>query len=170
MRSTLSHRRDPPLPCETAPRAWDRVRKGAHVTELKTKRSDASVTDFLDATTTGERREDCASVLKLMKDVTKWKPRMWGSSIVGFGTYRYEQRGKTMEWLVVGFSPRKANLTLYVMPGCDGFDEMRARLGKCKTAVSCIYVDRLSDIDLGALKQLVAKSVAFMKDRYPTSA
>ena len=139
--------------------------------ELKTKQTSLSVREFLERSTTGERRKDCQALMKLMKEVTGRTPKMWGASIVGFGSYRYKQRGgQVAEWPVVGFSPRKANLTVYVMPGFEGFDELRGRLGKCKTGVSCIYIDRLADVDTKTLRELVRQSVAYMKDRYETTA
>jgi Domain of unknown function (DU1801) len=137
--------------------------------ELKTKKTDASVATFLEKNTTGERRADCEAVLTIMKQVTKSEPRMWGSSIVGFGSYQYKQRsGLSAEWPVVGFSPRKQDLTIYIMPGFATRDSLMKKVGKLKTGVSCLYVKRLADLDLKVLKQLVKDGVAHMKATYPT--
>ena len=137
--------------------------------ELKTKKSVASVDDFLEKNTEGERKADCLAVLKLMKEVTKAKPVMWGSSIVGFGSYTYTNTGKKpLDWPVVAFSPRKQNLTVYIMPGFKSREAMVKKLGKVKTGVSCLYLNRLADVDLGVLKALVKESVAHMKATYPT--
>jgi Domain of unknown function (DU1801) len=137
--------------------------------EPKTRMTRASVAAFLDATTDGERRKDCLAVLDIMKKATKAEPRMWGTSIVGFGTYAQKYAdGKVLEWPVVGFSPRKQNLTLYLTPGFDGFDALMTKFGKCKTSKGCLYLKRLEDVDVKVLKQLVAGSVRHMKDTHPT--
>ena len=137
--------------------------------ELKTKKTDASVEAFLEKTTEGERKSDCLAVLKLMKQATKAEPRMWGTAIVGFGSYHYKgASGREGDWLVTGFSPRKQNLTLYIMPGFERFDPLMKKLGKFKAGGSCLYLKRLSDIDVKVLKELVAESVRHMKATYPT--
>jgi len=137
--------------------------------ELKTRVSAASVDAFLKRNTAGERREDCLAVMKIMKQATKAEPRMWGTSIVGFGTYTYKYgSGATGDWPVTGFSPRKQNLTLYIMPGFERFSSLMKKLGKYKTGRSCLYVKRLSDVDPKILKELVVESVRHMKAAYPT--
>lgn len=137
--------------------------------ELKTKKNAGSVTEFLEKNTQGERRADCLAVLKLMKEVTKAEPAMWGASIVGFGSYTYTNTGKKpMDWPVVAFSPRKQNLTIYIMPGFKTREALVQKLGKIKTGVSCLYLNRLADVDLKVLKALVKESVAHMKATYPT--
>lgn len=137
--------------------------------ELKTRKTEASVEAFLARTAEGERKSDCFAVLKMMKQVTKAAPRMWGSSIVGFLTYTYKyDKGKAVEWPVVGFSPRKENLTLYLMPGFERYPALMKKLGKYKTGKSCLYLKRLADVDAKVLKELVAAAVRDMKTTYPT--
>lgn len=130
--------------------------------ELKTKPTTASVTKFLNGVSDKTRRDDCFAVLEMMREVTKEEPAMWGSSIVGFGRFRYKyESGREGEWPIAAFSPRKSDLTLYFMPGFDIAPEMD-RLGKYKTGKSCLYIKKLSDVDAKVLKQLVTKSVKKM--------
>ncbi len=129
--------------------------------ELKTKQNKASVTGFLRGIEDPQRRKDCRAVLELMKEVTGSRPKMWGDSIVGFGSYHYKYAsGREGDWFVTGFSPRKANLTLYIMAGFSRYKELLAKLGKHKTGVSCLYIKRLADVDLAILRQLVEDSFA----------
>jgi hypothetical protein len=133
--------------------------------ELKTKPTSESVTEFL-SRLDEDRRKDCMVVVKLMKSATGAKPKMWGSGIVGFGTYRYRyDSGREGEWPVIGFSPRKNDLTLYIMPGFERFDSLMAKLGKYKTGKSCLYVKKLADVDVAVLKELIAESVNAMSDK-----
>jgi hypothetical protein len=135
--------------------------------EPKTKPNDTSVTDFLNAVTDEKRRRDCFAVLDLMREVTGEEPRMWGSSIVGFGVYRYQYAsGRAGDWPLTGFSPRKQNLTLYIMPGFARYAELMQRLGKHKTGQSCLYLNKLEDISLEVLRELVSQSVAHIKQTY----
>lgn len=128
--------------------------------ELKTKPTAASVTKFLNSVADKTRREDCFTVLEMMRDATKEEPTMWGSSIVGFGLHRYKYAsGREGEWPIAAFSPRKNDLTLYFTPGFENDSELIERLGKHKTSKSCLYIKKLSDVDPKVLKQLVAKSV-----------
>jgi hypothetical protein len=131
--------------------------------EPKTKKTIASVSAFIDAVENETRRVDAKAVLKLMKEVTGEKPAMWGPSIIGFGAYK----GPTGDWPIVGFSPRKANLVLYIMPGFAQYDALLAKLGKHKTGKSCLYLNKLSDADPAVLRQLVERSVAHMRKLYP---
>jgi hypothetical protein len=134
----------------------------------KTKPTRASVNAFLAKVADETRRADCQVVLELMRDVTGEEPKMWGASIVGFGIYRYVYAsGHSGEWPLAGFSPRKNDLTLYVMAGFDGAEELLARLGPHKTGKSCLYLKRLADVNLRVLRQLVRRSVAEMKRRHP---
>ena len=131
--------------------------------ELKTKPTQVDVLDFLGQLSDDQRRNDCLDVLELMKAATGADPRMWGASIVGFGRYQYRyESGRTGEWPVIGFSPRKNDLTLYIMPGFDRYESLLARLGKHKTGKSCLYLKRLSDVDLVVLKELIEESVKAM--------
>lgn len=135
--------------------------------ELKTKLNDASVADFLDAIEDEQRREDCKAVAQLMKKITKSEPKMWGASIVGFGSYHYKyESGQEADWPLVGFSPRKQNLTLYIMAGFSDYEGLMAKLGKHKTGKSCLYLHKLADIDQKVLKSLIEESVKFVKEKY----
>ena len=131
--------------------------------ELKTQANDASVANFL-AQQGDERRADCEAVQQMMEAATGEPARMWGGSIVGFGRYAYTNTTKkTYEWPLVGFSPRKNDLTLYIMPGFDGFAELMAALGKHKTGKSCLYLKKLADVDQQVLRRLIDGSVKAME-------
>lgn len=128
--------------------------------ELKTKKTKASVTAFLNKITDEQRRKDCQTVLNLMKQATGEEPKMWGSSIVGFGKYHYRYAsGREGEWPIIGFSPRKTDLTLYITPGFEKFESLMAKLGKYKTGKSCLYIKKLDDVEVPVLKKLIATSV-----------
>jgi hypothetical protein len=128
--------------------------------ELKTKVNDQSVTAFLDTVEDEKKRQDCLTLLEMMKDVTGAEPKMWGDSIVGFGTYHYKGKsGREGEWFPVGFSPRKQNLTLYLHGGFDHSEAQLDKLGKFKTGKGCLYVNKLADVDLGILRDMVKDSV-----------
>lgn len=136
--------------------------------ELKTKVNDASVDDFLNQIEDEQKRADCFAIAKLMQQATKARPKMWGSNIVGFGAYHYVYAsGRTGDWPLVGFSPRKGNITLYIMAGFEQYDDLMNKLGKHKTGKSCLYIKSLADVDKGVLKELIAKSVAHMKATNP---
>jgi len=131
---------------------------------LKTTPTEASVEAFLDAVEDDARREDCRTVLDLMQRVTGEPPQMWGASIIGFGSYHYVyESSREGDWFLTGFSPRKRSLTLYIMAGFSRYDELMERLGKHRTGKSCLYVNRLADIDLDVLEDLVRQSVAHMR-------
>lgn len=126
------------------------------------------VTAFLDSVDNPQRREDAHALLALMRTATCCEPAMWGASIVGFDRYRYRyESGREGEWFVVGFSPRRQALVLYVMPGFDGYADLLSRLGRFSTGKSCLYLKRLSDVDPAVLEALVRASVADMRRRYP---
>lgn len=136
--------------------------------ELKTQRTNASVRAFLDGIPDADRRRDCKAVLRLMQQVTGLKPEMWGTAMVGFGLYRYTYAsGHSGEWFLVGFAPRKRDLTVYLMAGFDGLESLLARLGKHKTGKSCLYIARLSDVDTAVLEKMIETSVARLQQRYP---
>jgi hypothetical protein len=136
--------------------------------ELKTQKTDASVEDFLNAVEDERKRKDSFVILDLMREVTGEEPAMWGPSIIGFGSYHYKYAsGREGEWFLVGFAPRKRNLTLYIMSGFDNYDALLADLGKYKTGKSCLYVNKLEDIDLDTLRELVKQSVTHMKETNP---
>ena len=134
------------------------------------KASPDDVDAFLATVENPRRRADAGRVLDLMREVTGEPPKMWGSSIVGFGSYRYRYAsGRDGSSLVVGFAPRKQNLVLYIMPGFSSHAALLSRLGKFRTGKSCLYVNRLDDVDLRVLEELVRESVAEMRRRYPMS-
>ena len=135
--------------------------------EPKTKLNDASVNAFLDKVGDDQRRADCFAVADLMKKVTRQEPKMWGSAIVGFGSYLYKYAsGREGDWPIVAFSPRKQNLVLYIMSCFKKCGGLMKKLGKHKTGGSCLYINKLADIDQTVLKELVKGSVAFMKKKY----
>jgi hypothetical protein len=129
--------------------------------ELKTRETKASVSGFLKQIPDAGRRRDAEKILALMKSVTKEEPRMWGSSIIGFGRLRYKyESGREGDWFKAGFAPRKDSFTLYLCTG--GFEphaDLMEKLGKYKTGVGCLYVKRLEDVDEKVLKQLVSRAV-----------
>src|SRR5688572_26280821 len=133
--------------------------------ELKTKKTAASVEEFILSVDDETRRDDCFTVLRLMKSITKTEPLMWGSSIVGFGSWHYiYASGQEGDWPIAAFSPRKQNLTLYITPGVfEKYPEMMKKLGKCKTAKSCLYIKKLDDIHLPTLKKLIKTSLVDLK-------
>jgi len=131
--------------------------------ELKTKPNEESVIDFLQSVPDERKREDSFTILDLMKEVTGQEPKMWGDSIIGFGNYHYKYAsGREGDWFVTGFSPRKQNLTLYIMSGFDEYEALLKKLGKYKTGKACLYVNRLADVDMAVMKELIRKSVAHM--------
>lgn len=131
--------------------------------EAKTKPTKDSVKDFLGKVADEKRRQDCRVILDLMSDVTQAKPEMWGPSIIGFGRYRYKyESGREGESMITGFSPRKSDLTLYIMGGFEALPDLMKRLGKHRTGKACLYIKRLDDVDLSVLRELVAKSVESM--------
>lgn len=137
--------------------------------ETKTIPTEEDVAEFLGRIADERRRNDCFAVLELMKEVTGVEPKMWGSSIVGFGSYKYRyESGREAEWPVTGFSPRKTDLTLYITPGFESAGALLAKLGKHKTGKSCLYIKRLDDVDLSVLKELVTRSVKKMAARRVT--
>lgn len=128
--------------------------------DLKTKRTNASVSAFLHAIPDERRRNDCAHLARIMKQVTKKKPEMWGTSVVGFGRHHYKYAsGREGDWFITGFSPRKDALTLYFMSGLGGQEALLGKLGKHKVGKGCLYVKSLEDVDLGVLKTLIERSV-----------
>ncbi|MCG3120997.1 MAG: hypothetical protein ALAOOOJD_03925 [bacterium] len=132
--------------------------------EPKTKRNDSSVEAFLNSVANTQKRRDAFTVLELMRKITKAEPAMWGSSIVGFGAYRYKYAsGRELEWPLTGFSPRQQSLTLYIMPGFTRYGELMKKLGKYKTGKSCLYIKTLDEIHLPTLETLVKESVQHMR-------
>ena len=131
--------------------------------ELKTKPNEQSVEAFFNSVEVEKKRQDCLTILEIMKQITKAEPQMWGTSMVGFGTYHYKyESGREGDWFVAGFSPRKQNLTLYIMAGFSRYDELLSKLGKFKTGKSCLYINKIADVDLPTLKELIKQSVAYV--------
>jgi hypothetical protein len=127
---------------------------------LKTQRTSANVQAFLEQVEDESRRQDCLTIANLMQEATGEGPAMWGSSIVGFGSYTYTYAsGQKGEWFKIGFSPRKRDLTLYIMSGFQGYDSLLAKLGKFKTGKACLYIKKLEDIDLPTLEKLIRLSI-----------
>ena len=132
--------------------------------EVKTKPNEKGVDEFLKKVENPTKREDSFEILALMKEITQEVPIMWGDSIIGFSSYHYKyESGWEGDWFLTGFSPRKQNLTLYIMSGFKKYDKLLNKLGKYKTGKSCLYINKLKDIDISVLKKLIPESVKFMK-------
>jgi hypothetical protein len=130
----------------------------------KTKATATSVEAFLDKVPNATRRADAYTLLKLMKGITRQPAKMWGPSIVGFGSYHYKYAtGREGDIPMAGFSPRSAAMTIYVMSAMPGFRDLLARLGKCKSSVACLYVNKLADVDQKVLGELIAGSYRHLK-------
>lgn len=126
----------------------------------KTQITDMSVEDFLQSITSESIRKDCYELCAIMQDITKEKPVMWGNSMVGFGQYSYKYKtGREGSWFLVGFSPRKKNITLYLMSGFEQFSDILSQLGKFTTGSSCLYIQSLTDINKNILTELLAQSI-----------
>jgi hypothetical protein len=131
--------------------------------EPKTQRNKASVDDFLNSIENHQVREDCWAIVDIMQKATKARPEMWGASIVGFGSYRQTYAsGREANWMLTAFSPRKQNITLYIMPGFEQYDDLLSKLGKHACGKSCLYIKRLSDVHVPTLEKLVKASVKHM--------
>ena len=134
----------------------------------KTIANDASVTAFLDAIKDDQKREDSYKLLEIMTRLSGYPPKMWGSSIIGFGEYHYKyESGREGDMCRIGFSPRAQNLTLYIITGFSDYEEELSRLGKYKLGKSCLYIKRLSDVDEQVLEQLIIKDLNVMNEKYP---
>jgi hypothetical protein len=136
------------------------------VADLKTRPHPAGVSKFLAGVADETTRQDCEALVKVMKSITRAEPVMWGPSIVGFGSYHYVyESGREGDWFLTGFSPRKQNLTVYLMSGFPTHAALMKRLGKFKTGSSCLYLRRLADVDAKVLKELIRESVRHVKTR-----
>lgn len=136
--------------------------------EAKTKPTAISVADFIAAVENPVRRADAETLVAFLEEVSGDPPVMWGPSIIGFGRYHYRyESGHEGDAPRLGFSPRKAHTVLYVMSGYEGQAEMIARLGKVKTSLACLYVNRLDQIDMGVLREMAVASLAQMRELYP---
>lgn len=136
--------------------------------EQKTKPTEQSVESFLNKVVDESVRDDCFAIMKLMKRITGSAPKMWGPGIVGFGKYHYKyDSGHEGDACLTGFSPRKQNITLYVMPGFTQRAGLLKKLGKHKAGKGCLYIRKLEDVSEGVLESLILKSVDFLKEKYP---
>jgi Domain of unknown function (DU1801) len=135
--------------------------KKSKLAEIKTKQNAASVEDFINSVGDEQKRKDSFAILEMMKKATGEEPKMWGSSIIGFGTKRYKSptSGREVDWLIIGFSPRKANLSLYLSMDINQHADVLKKLGKHKTGVGCLYINKLEDIDEKILKGLIDSSL-----------
>lgn len=134
----------------------------------KTVATTLSVTDFIAAVADEKKRNDSQVLLEIMTRLSGQQPKMWGNSIIGFGDYHYKyDSGREGDFFRVGFSPRKANLAIYIISGFDQHTKIMAKLGKFKTGSSCLYIKRLSDIDLVPLEELITANMAYMAEKYP---
>jgi hypothetical protein len=137
--------------------------------ELKTKQTDANVTDFINTfADTEQKRKDSFELLKLMREFTGFEPKMWGTSIIGFGQYHYKSERSSQEgdWPLLGFSPRKAAISLYVYTGAPEHEHLLEGLGKFKRGAACIYIKKLSDIDQNALKRLMGTTIDYLQAKH----
>jgi hypothetical protein len=130
----------------------------AKLVEIKTKQTEASVDAFLDALKDEQKREDARTVLKMMQNATGQKPKLWGPAIIGFGDkiYKSPATGREVKWFIMGFSPRKANLSLHLVIDVKRKEELLSKLGKHKTGVGCLYINKLADVDSKVLEKLIA--------------
>ena len=139
------------------------------MTEAKTKLTERSVDSFIVTIEDDKVRADCYTIVNLMEKVTGEKPKMWGPAIIGFGKYTYKyESGRSGEICMTGFSPRKANITLYVLAGFPGQAELLQSLGKHKSGKGCLYIKRLDDVDINVLESLIKESINFLKEKYPS--
>ena len=138
--------------------------------ENKTQPTEQSVTDFIASVDHPVRRADAETLDALFRRVTGWTPQMWGPSIIGYGQYHYVyESGREGDFLATGFSPRKANLSLYIMPGYQEFGGMLDRLGKHKHGKACLYINKLADVDLGVLEELITTGLDGLRAKYPVA-
>jgi len=130
--------------------------------EIKTKQTSASVEDFINTVEDEQKRRDSFAILEMMKDASGEDPKMWGSSLIGFGSKKFKSpaTGREVDWLIIGFSPRKANFSLYLNMQINDHSEMLKTLGKHKTGVGCLYINKLADVDVKVLKALIDASLA----------
>lgn len=129
--------------------------------EIKTKENDASVDDFINSVTNEQQRKDSFAILQLMEKVSEEKPKMWGASMIGFGLKRYKSpsTGREVDWFKIGFSPRKANLSLHLVFDVNAQAEALGKLGKHKTGAGCLYINKLEDIDINILEELIVEAL-----------
>ena len=138
------------------------------MSDLKTKQNEKSVEEFLEKIEDPEKKKASKQILKILETISKNEAKMWGDSIIGFGKYHYKYKsGREGDWMRIGFSPRKQNLTLYIMDGFEKYSELMEKLGKFKTGKSCLYIKKLQDIDIKILKELIKESLIHMDSLFP---
>lgn len=138
------------------------------MSEPKTQPTDVNPYDFIESVAHPQRKADALVICKLMEKITSEPPVMWGPSIIGFGKYRLRYpNSREIDWMLCGFSPRKQNLSIYIMSGFDNQAERLAKLGKHKTGASCLYINKLQDVDMEVLEEMIAASVAELKTKQP---
>lgn len=141
------------------------------MSQNKTQPTEQSVIQFLTAVTPDQKRQDAFALLEMMERLSGYQAQMWGPSIIGFGQYHYKyDSGREGDFMRIGFSPRKTNLSLYIIAGVDKHQDLLAELGKHKTGKSCLYVNKLSDVRLNVLEQLIVKALEYMAEKYPEDA
>ncbi len=135
---------------------------------IKTQKNDVDVLTFLESVKDEIKRKDGMTLLAMMKKITRQEPKMWGSSIVGFGSFHYKSERSKQEgdWFMTGFSPRKQNLTVYIIPGFAKYETLMKKLGKYKTTVSCLNINKLADVDSKVLIELITVAYKDMKEKY----
>ena len=135
--------------------------------ENKTKPNKASVAEFMNAVEDKTKRDDTKAIVRMMREITRKRATMWGDSLIGFGKYAYKYRsGHSGEFPLVAVSPRKRNISVYIMPGFGDYDTLMSKLGKHKTGKSCLYINKLDDVDNDVLYKLIENTVAYMKEKY----
>jgi Domain of unknown function (DU1801). len=136
------------------------------VAELKTQKTSEKPSDFIERIEDSARRQDCARLMKIMGDAMNAPPTVWGSSIIGFGEYKYKSGGKLNDWFLTGFASRKANITIYLMSGYNQYGALMKKLGKHKTQGSCLHFKSLDDVDSDVLAELIKRSTTDFKKKY----
>jgi len=135
--------------------------------ELKTKENSGNINKFLNSIDNEQKKNDSFVLLELMKKITKEEPKMWGDSIIGFGKYQYKYKsGREGDWFLCGFSPRKQNLSIYLMCGFDGLEDLLTDLGKYKKSVGCLYIKKLEDINIKVLEKMIKQAIQILKKKY----
>ncbi len=137
--------------------------------EIKTKPGQENITDFLNSITPESKKKDAFQLLELFQKITGLQPQLWGGAIVGFGKYEYQQKGgQKGEWFLAGFAPRKSNISIYTMAGFEQYESLLQKLGKYKTGMGCLYVNKLVDVDLKILEKIASASFEEMKKKSTT--
>ncbi|NNC36782.1 MAG: DUF1801 domain-containing protein [Acidimicrobiales bacterium] len=134
----------------------------------KTQKTKISPVRFLNDVSPDQKRDDCLKIMDMQKEITGLEPEMWGA-IIGFGDYHYKyESGREGDFFRLGFAPRAQNISIYIMPGYQDFDDELSRLGKHKVGKSCLYIKRLSDVDEEVLREIMAKGYRLMEEKYPS--